>query len=244
MWHYLSNNESTGPVSTADMIALVSQRQIANDTMIWREGMEEWAPLDQTDLLDHFDKLSAPPPLPRAVEKPKPLEFDLAKELPSPTARKAAQEEAALHDLVGTVAKGANWFYWIAGLSVLNLALTAMKAPLSMALGLGVTDLVYAFSISDVAGTETPPPSAAVVVIDLILCGLLGLCGWLSTQGNRRVFIIGTVGIALDSLLFLFPFFSIIALVVHGYALFSMFQGISALGTIKKILAEHNAVAA
>jgi hypothetical protein len=254
MWHYLENNESRGPVSTEALVGLLSQRQVQGDTLIWREGMTEWTALNQTDLMDQFDAIAAAaPPVPVAVPvekpKPKPLEFDVSKELPAdhPSKQiKIVRVEKTVPEserLAAVVARGAHWFYWIAGLTALNIFLLAIKAPFSLAVGLGSPSLVYRFLAQSGTAVELPPLNFDIVLIDLVLCGLLGLFGWFSSQGNRVIFIIGTIFVFLDSLLFIFPLFSIPALIVHTVGLVMMVKGVVALGKVDEVIAREEAEA-
>lgn len=44
-WYYSRDNTQQGPVSDLEIRSLISTRQITEETMIWREGMEGWLPL-------------------------------------------------------------------------------------------------------------------------------------------------------------------------------------------------------
>jgi len=46
-WHYLEGSEQRGPVTDADLEALVRGGKIGPDTLVWREGMAEWLPYGQ-----------------------------------------------------------------------------------------------------------------------------------------------------------------------------------------------------
>ena len=45
-WHYASNGERRGPVSEEEFQGLVQQGVINRDTLVWREGMSDWAAYD------------------------------------------------------------------------------------------------------------------------------------------------------------------------------------------------------
>ena len=50
-WHYYNKNGvKFGPVSWAKIRAQISMDVIAANTLVWREGMSEWLPLEQTEL--------------------------------------------------------------------------------------------------------------------------------------------------------------------------------------------------
>lgn len=43
-WYYGQNNERIGPVSDADMAELLRSGKITPDTLVWRQGLDEWQP--------------------------------------------------------------------------------------------------------------------------------------------------------------------------------------------------------
>lgn len=44
-WYYGENGQQAGPVSEADLGALIASGRIGPATMLWREGMPYWTPL-------------------------------------------------------------------------------------------------------------------------------------------------------------------------------------------------------
>lgn len=43
-WYYAQNDEQIGPVSAAALKEMAQQGKLGRDDLIWREGMERWAP--------------------------------------------------------------------------------------------------------------------------------------------------------------------------------------------------------
>ncbi len=43
-WHYVNQGQQAGPVSEEELLALVRERKISEETLIWREGMPNWTP--------------------------------------------------------------------------------------------------------------------------------------------------------------------------------------------------------
>ena len=41
-WYYLVNNEQQGPVSSAELKQMATAGQIQPDTLIWKEGLDDW----------------------------------------------------------------------------------------------------------------------------------------------------------------------------------------------------------
>lgn len=58
MWHYSFDGKAQGPTDEASMIELIQSGQLNRDTLVWRDGMANWAPLSNSELAKH---LSAAP---------------------------------------------------------------------------------------------------------------------------------------------------------------------------------------
>lgn len=60
-WWYLDGKEHKGPISEAELRALLHRQEINRTSLVWREGMENWQPLSQVDELA-FSLLTPPSP--------------------------------------------------------------------------------------------------------------------------------------------------------------------------------------
>ena len=132
---------------------------------------------------------------------------------------------------------GANWFYWIAGLSLVNTLLNLFGGQFSFLVGLGITQLVdgivYAVS-ADVA-----PDMALVVkivgfIVNLAFAVLFVVLGVLARQRRKWAFIVGIALYALDGLLFIwvgdwwsFGF--------HLLALYGLYMGLKARNRLAEV---------
>jgi len=56
-WYVALDGQQTGPLSRAEVEALKEEGRLAPDTLVWAEGMTEWAPAATTDLFP-----ATPPP--------------------------------------------------------------------------------------------------------------------------------------------------------------------------------------
>jgi hypothetical protein len=61
MWYFAKNNERQGPMEAEELRALVMQGQIAPGTLVWKQGMAQWEPIESTEFQDLLPP--APPPL-------------------------------------------------------------------------------------------------------------------------------------------------------------------------------------
>jgi hypothetical protein len=50
MWYYILKNQTVGPVSEQQLIALISSGKLAKDTPIWKQGMPGWLPASYSPL--------------------------------------------------------------------------------------------------------------------------------------------------------------------------------------------------
>src|SRR5690348_12904811 len=58
-YYYAMGSEQRGPIGAAELIAL----RLAPSTLVWREGMASWQPLDSVpELVEMMRPPSAPPP--------------------------------------------------------------------------------------------------------------------------------------------------------------------------------------
>ncbi len=119
---------------------------------------------------------------------------------------------------------GANWFYWIAGLSVINSIVYVTGGSLSFVIGLGATQLVDVI-VRQMIGANSAPISLA---IDIFIAGIFVFFGVFSNKGRQWAFIAGMVLYTIDGLLFVYvkDFFGI---GFHLFALFFIFNGYRAL---------------
>ena len=136
---------------------------------------------------------------------------------------------------------GANWFFWIAGLSMLNSILGLLKIDLSFTLGL------WATQVFDTWGAKVGGPGPILAMIfDVIAVGLLMVVGIQARQGQGWIFILGLSLYLLDALLLLglaVPVLRqgaspeelraiLLSSAIHVYAIYRMFQGWQACQTI------------
>lgn len=135
------------------------------------------------------------------------------------------------------VQASANWFYWIAGLSLLNsIIVLAVNGRWSFLVGLGVTQFIDGLSIglSEQVGSAT---MVIALVLDLIVAGLFVGFGLLARKPHTWAFILGMVIYALDGLIFLY-FQVWLSFAFHIYVLYRLYQGIAASNKLKALQAE------
>ncbi|HSA92971.1 MAG TPA: hypothetical protein VLE48_08170 [Terriglobales bacterium] len=117
---------------------------------------------------------------------------------------------------------GANWFFWIGGLSLINTIVGLTGAQWGFIIGLGITQLVDAIA----QGTGAVGTVAAVVV-DLFVVGVFVLFGVCARKMQTWAFVVGMVLYALDGLLFLLAM-DFLGIGFHAFALYQIYRGLAA----------------
>jgi len=128
--------------------------------------------------------------------------------------------------------RGISWFYWIAGLSLVNSVLWLTGAEWSFVIGLGATQMVdgIVLAISEEMQLGNTIKYAAFG-IDLLIAGIYVLIGFLGLKRIKSAIIVGMVFYVLDGLLFLL-WGDILSIAFHGFALFCIFGGLKALNQL------------
>ena len=124
---------------------------------------------------------------------------------------------------------GANWFYWIAGLSALSSVLLLIGSSFISAITLGSTEFLIAI------GTIFPELAFIAAIAGVVIVGVFALMGYLSSKGHGWAYIVGIILFALDSLLLIWvkDFFG---LAFHGLVLYFLITGVVAFYKLKKLL--------
>jgi hypothetical protein len=159
-----------------------------------------------------------PAPAPKEASEPAPAE-SLDPEL--------RQLQSQLHDLQDRGKNGANWFYWVAALSLVNSFCAMGGINRRFVFGLGVTQ-----AVDDAFG------GARAFVFSLIIAGLMALFGYLSNKRMTAFFVLGMVLYSFDGLLLVLHQHYFHA-AFHAFVLFQMWQGVMAYRQLSKILSSH-----
>ncbi len=119
---------------------------------------------------------------------------------------------------------GSREFYWVAGLSLVNSALTQFKANIRFPVGLGITQVmdVIALGLRDKLGGIA---LGIAITFALLGAGFFALFGWLTGRGIKAALLIGLVLYGLDGLLCLL-FQDWFAVAFHAYILYKLIQAV------------------
>ena len=142
---------------------------------------------------------------------------------PAQASERALQESqrAAVAKMVSNarMKAGAKWFYWIAGLSLINSLVVVTGGNFHFVIGLGVTSVVDAMA-KQIGGLG----SVLDFVINGFIAGVVGVFGYFAVKGQKWAFLVGMGLYALDALL-CFGARDFLSAGFHAYALFAIYRG-------------------
>ena len=113
----------------------------------------------------------------------------------------------------------AKWFYWIAGLSLINSIVVIFGGSFHFVVGLGITAVVDALARQ---------VGSAGIVLDLVINGVVAgifvLFGYFAYNAQKWAFLVGMFLYLLDGLLLLLAK-DLFSVAFHGYALYCLYRG-------------------
>jgi len=126
---------------------------------------------------------------------------------------------------------GANWFFWIAGLSLVNSVIMLVGGGLNFVIGLGCTQLIDAFA--SIAAEDLGSDVGTVVkivafVLDIFTAGIVAGFGVFARKRHKWAFVVGMVLYALDGLIFVWVQ-DFLSIGFHLFALYGLYRGVKAL---------------
>ncbi|MFT3892927.1 MAG: hypothetical protein QM730_14950 [Anaerolineales bacterium] len=148
------------------------------------------------------------------------------------------QMQAAIAELTRRMKSGANNFYWIAALSVINSFVLEFGGNSYFVVGLASSLFVDSIFVE----IANQLPESAIIVkliglaISIFIAAIFAVFGFFAGKGKRWAFIVGMVLYAIDTLIML-AFQEWMGLIFHGLFLFGLFGGIRALGQLQKLTA-------
>ena len=139
-------------------------------------------------------------------------------------ARRMPASVAELAHLVPGFLQGTRWFWWVAGLSAVNVACDLAHANINFVLGLAFTQLAHGFF------AENMP---IALLIDALFVGGFFLIGQQAQKGRTWAFALGIVVYLFDGLIYA-KFADWLPVAFHALALFYIGRAFMALQAAKK----------
>ena len=147
----------------------------------------------------------------------------------------AAEDNVRAAMLRQRIESSANWFYWIAGLSAVNMFISAVGSNWSFVIGIGATQFLS--GVIRVAAADANPSTVTIGILWLLNLGLAGFfaaCGWFARRPSTVAFVGGMVLFGLDTIIFLM-IGDWIGVIFHGIALYSLWPGLVAGRELKRL---------
>jgi hypothetical protein len=132
---------------------------------------------------------------------------------------------------------GAGWFYWIAGLSLVNSFINAVGGEWQFLIGLGITQIVDALAMgiaAEAAGDGALVIKAVAFAINLAIALLAVVFGIFANRRKAWAFITGLALFLLDGLILLMVQ-DWLGVAFHIFAAFCIFRGYSAMRKLDEL---------
>lgn len=135
----------------------------------------------------------------------------------------AIQQPSTMFTHVADMRRGADWFFWIAALSVINSLLVTFSSTPNFIFGLGATRWVdEMFRANSLAAV-----SISGLGFSIAVAALFAAFGYFARKGNDLAFVIGIFLYVVDAIIVL-GFKDFFSFGFHLVALFFLFKGLLA----------------
>lgn len=128
---------------------------------------------------------------------------------------------------------GADWFFWIAGLSLINSAILFTGSEWGFIIGLGITQIIDAIGLA-IAEEMGVAGKIIAFIFDIVAAGVFVLFGVFARKRYKWAFVVGMVLYAMDGLIFLLVA-DFLSVGFHVFALFCIYGGFKAIKKLSEI---------
>jgi hypothetical protein len=198
-----SDNQEYGPITLQQLQVWIKEGRVTGATQVLRSDQQHWSTASSFMELQVPDAVGAVAAGCAIVGQVVP--------------------DADTQELQKQIKSGASWFYWIAGLSLINSVVALAGSDWGFVLGLAITKVIDIFAREVIGGGAL----AVAFVFDVIACGLFILFGVFAHKNHTWGFLTGIILYTLDGLLSLL-FQDWLGLAFHGLALVFIFIGLKA----------------
>ena len=198
-----ADGKEYGPVALSELLKWVGEGRITGATQVSRSDQPGWSTAASIPELGVSDSTG-----------------------PAPVAAPKAADPVLEKQLKG----GGSWFYWIAGLSLVNSALALSGSETRFILGLGITQIFDGLA----QGMGSGAGLAVAVVLDLLAAAALVLFGVFANKRHTWSFVVGMALYALDGLIYLIAQ-EWLGIGFHAFVLFCLFRGFKACRELNRV---------
>ena len=191
-----ADGKEYGPVALSELQKWVGEGRITGATQVSRSDQQGWSTAASFQELGVRDSTG-----------------------PAPVAAPSAADPVLERQLKG----GGSWFYWIAGLSLVNSVVALSGSGTRFILGLGITQIFDELA----KGMGSGAGLAVAVVLDLLAAAVFVFFGVFANKRHTWSFIVGMALYALDGLIYLITQ-EWLGVGFHAFVLFCLFRGFKA----------------
>ncbi|MBD3258387.1 hypothetical protein GF377_08125 [candidate division GN15 bacterium] len=134
----------------------------------------------------------------------------------------ASSEAVSLLKIEQQADGGANWFFWIAGLSVVNSIIALIDLGIVFPVGLGITQIIDGFALAIGSGSQI-----VALGFGLVAASIFVFFGVMARKRLTWAFITGMILYAADALLFLLVM-DVLSIGFHVWGCIGIYSGLSA----------------
>jgi len=191
-----ADGKEYGPVALSELQKWVGEGRITGATQVSRSDQQGWSTATSFPELGVRDSTG-----------------------PAPGAAPSAADPVLEKQLKG----GGSWFYWIAGLTLVNSVMALSGSGTRFILGLGITQMFDELA----QGMGSGAGLAVAVVLDLLAAAVFVFFGVFANKRHNWSFIVGMALYALDGLIYLIAQ-DWLGVGFHAFVLFCLFRGFKA----------------
>ena len=196
-----ADGKEYGPVALSELQKWVGEGRITGATQVSRSDQQGWSTAASFPELGVRDSTG-----------------------PAPITSPSAADPALEKQLKG----GGSWFYWIAGLTLVNSVMALSGSGTRFILGLGITQIFDELA-------QRMSLLAVGVVLDLLAAAVFVFFGVFANKRHTWSFIVGMALYTLDGLIYLIAQ-EWLGVGFHAFALFCLFRGFKACRELNKVL--------
>jgi hypothetical protein len=144
-------------------------------------------------------------------------------------------KQVALADALRTVQSSASWFWWVAGLSLINSVGAMFDSAYGMVLGLGITQMIDAIFLYGADGASVQPTMAVRgihLALVLAIAGVFVALGVFAKRHSAMAFVVGMALYLADALIYVVAS-DWIGVGFHAFVLFMLWGGYATLRAIQ-----------
>lgn len=233
-WSCKIDGRQVGPISTDQLRELASEGTLSPDSEVKREydhsrpdEWPEWQSAKEIEWL--FPNVEAPVddlPQPTAYCPECQGEIDQTAAACPHCGNPFGQADVS-PEVTDRFRNGANWFFWIACLTVINSVLTLSGNDWQFIIGLGVTQVIDGIAIA-IAKDAGMVITLVACGLDIVIVGFVVGIGVLARKGIGWAFILGMILYAIDGLIFVLVQ-DWLGVGLHVFVLFCIWAGLKAL---------------